>query len=147
MRSYSDRQIAYALLRFALGVNFFGHGLVRIITGDQKFAEGTIRGFQHSPLPEALVTPIAYAIPFLEFALGISLILGLLSRATFICGALFMSLLTFGSTMKSDFGAAGTQLLYSVVFFLLLALRDSNVLSLDAGFGRKKAEQAHSGPS
>jgi thiosulfate dehydrogenase (quinone) large subunit len=137
MASYSDRQIAYALLRLALGVNFFGHGLVRIVTGVQKFAEGVIKGFQHSPLPEALVTPIAYAIPFLELALGIALILGFLSRAAFICGALFMSLLTFGSTMKSDFNAAGGQLLYSVVFFLLLALHAENTLSVDARLGRR----------
>jgi len=139
MASYSDRQIAYALLRFALGVNFFGHGLVRVITGDQKFAEGTIRGFQHSPLPEMLVTPIAYAIPFIELALGLGLILGLFSRAAFVCGALFMSLLTFGSTMKSDFGAAGGQLLYSLVFFVLLALRTENTLSVDAHLGRRSS--------
>jgi len=136
----SDREIAYGLLRFTLGVNFFGHGLVRVFMGDAKFADGVIKGFQTSVLPSVLVAPIAYAIPFIELALGTALLLGLLSRLAYICGALFMCLLTFGSTMKNDMAAAGGQLLYSVVFFVLLFLIEYNRLSVDRAFRKPKCD-------
>jgi thiosulfate dehydrogenase [quinone] large subunit len=139
MKRFSDQELAYGLLRFAFGVNFFGHGLVRVIMGDGKFADGVIKGFHGSVLPDVLVTPVSYAIPYIELALGIALLTGLLTRFASLAGGLFMCLLTFGSLMKNDMAAAGGQLLYSVVFSILLFQIQYNGLSLDRAFGRHEA--------
>ena len=127
----SDKPIAYALLRLALGVNFAGHGLIRLHHGVAAFAHTTAAHLATSPLPPTLVLPFAYAIPFVEAALGLALLLGLATRAALITGALFMMALTIGVTANQQWDIAAQQLLYSLLFFLLLFLREHNTLSLD----------------
>ncbi len=132
MKQVSDQSLAYALLRIALGINFFGHGFVRVVGGVSKFADGITKGFEESILPPDLVRPFALAIPYIEIVIGIFLILGLFSRWTYIVGALFMMMLTFGSAMKSDWTAVSMQLTYSIVYSALLFLRKYNQLSIDS---------------
>lgn len=131
MKNTSDEALAYALLRLAFGVNFFGHGFVRVSGGTGEFAAGLVKGFEKTVLPVGLVQPFALMLPWIELILGILLILGLGSRLIYVLGALLMVCLTFGSSMQSNWSAVGSQLLYSVVFFLLLFLRRYNDLSLD----------------
>ncbi len=129
---HSDKSLAYALLRIALGVNFAGHGLTRIHNGVAAFAHTTAAHLATAPLPPLLVLPFAYAIPFLEAALGLTLLLGLATRVSLIAGALFMMALTIGVTANQQWDIAAQQLLYSLLFSLLLFLREHNTLSLDA---------------
>ena len=131
MRKPADKQLAYALLRVALGVNFAGHGLIRIYNGVSAFAATTAEHMAKSPLPHGLVFGFGYAIPWIEALLGIALVLGLLTRAALIAGALFMMALTVGVTSNQQWDIAGQQLMYSVVFFLLLSLVEHNQFSLD----------------
>ena len=128
----SDEALAYALLRLALGMNFFGHGFVRVIGGVDAFAAGLVKGFDKTILPTALVQPFALTLPWVEALLGLLLMAGLFSRLALVVGALLMVALTFGSSMQSNWSAVGTQLAYSVVFSLLLFGRRYNSLSLDA---------------
>jgi thiosulfate dehydrogenase [quinone] large subunit len=53
----NDRQLAYALLRITLGVNFAGHSLIRIHNGVAAFAQTTAEHLAKSPLPTPLPTP------------------------------------------------------------------------------------------
>jgi len=53
-----------------------------------------------------------------------------------VAGALFMMALTVGVTANQQWDVAGQQLLYSLVFFMLLFLIDHNSLSIDALWGR-----------
>jgi thiosulfate dehydrogenase [quinone] large subunit len=134
----SDESLAYALLRLTLGVNFFGHGFVRIVGGVDAFASGMAKGFEKTILPLWLVQPFGYVLPFVELVLGVLLIVGLFSRATLVAGALLLTVLTFGSSMQSNWDAVGTQLLYAVVFSMLLFLRRYNSISLDSFLARRK---------
>ena len=127
----SDRALAYGLLRVALGVNFAGHGLVRIHAGVGAFAATTAEHMAKSPLPHGLVLSFGYCIPWMEALLGAALMLGLWTRITLVAGALFMMALTVGVTSNQQWDVAGQQLGYSVVFFLLLSLVKYNQLSLD----------------
>jgi thiosulfate dehydrogenase [quinone] large subunit len=127
----NDRSLAYALLRIAFGVNFAGHGLIRIYNGVGTFAATTAEHLAKSPLPHSFTYAFSCAIPFLEAILGLTLILGVFTRAALICGAAFMIALTIGVTSNQQWDIAGQQLLYSVVFFLLLFFLDENTLSLD----------------
>jgi thiosulfate dehydrogenase (quinone) large subunit len=128
----NDKSLAYALLRIALGVNFAGHGLIRIYNGVGFFAASTAEHLAKSPLPHSLTFGFSYAIPFLEAILGLTLILGVFTRIALVCGALFMMALTIGVTSNQQWDIASQQLLYSIAFFLLLYLIEHNTLALDA---------------
>ena len=127
----NNKSLAYALLRIAFGINFAGHGLIRIYNGVGPFATTTAEHLAKSPLPHTFTYAFSYAIPFLEAILGLILILGVFTRAALICGAIFMMALTIGVTSNQQWDIAGQQLLYSVVFFLLLYLIEHNALALD----------------
>jgi thiosulfate dehydrogenase [quinone] large subunit len=83
-------------------------------------------------LPHGLTLGFSYVIPFLEAILGIVLILGIFTRATLACGAVFMMALTIGVTANQQWDVASQQLLYSVVFFLLLYLIEHNAFAVDS---------------
>ncbi|HEX3374263.1 MAG TPA: DoxX family protein [Edaphobacter sp.] len=127
----NDRSLAYALLRLSLGINFAGHGLIRIHNGVAAFAQTTTEHLAKSPLPSGLTYALSYAIPFIEAILGLTLILGVFTRISLATGAIFMVLLTIGVTANQQWDIAGQQLLYSVVFFFLLYLLEHNQFSLD----------------
>ena len=105
------KQLAYALLRIALGVNFLGHGLFRILAGVPAFAAATADHMAKSPFPHGFNYAFACAIPFLELLLGLGLI---------------------AVTSNQQWDVAGQQLLYSLIFFVLLFLLEYNSLALDA---------------
>lgn len=125
------RAVAYGLMRLALGINIFGHGFFRILTGVGAFATGMAQGMEKSPLPHNMILGFGYCIPVIEFALGVLLILGLFTRLALVGGALLMIALTFGTTSIQNWNGAGTQLVYSAVFFLMLWLVEANRYSVD----------------
>jgi thiosulfate dehydrogenase [quinone] large subunit len=135
MRS-NNKSLAYALLRITLGVNFAGHGLIRIHNGAAAFAQTTSEHLAKSPLPQSLIYAFSYAIPFIEAILGLTLILGIFTRISLIIGAVFMMLLTIGVAANQQWDLASQQLLYSTVFFLLLFLLEHNHFSLDTALRR-----------
>jgi thiosulfate dehydrogenase [quinone] large subunit len=132
----NDRSLAYALLRISLGINFAGHGLIRIHNGVAAFAQTTTEHLAKSPLPPGLTYALSYAIPFIEAILGLTLILGVFTRISLATGAIFMMFLTIGVTANQQWDIAGQQLLYSVTFFLLLFLHEHNQFSLDTALRR-----------
>ncbi len=136
----NDKSLAYALLRIAFGVNFAGHGLVRIYNGVGVFAQSTAEHLAKSPLPEILIFAFSYAIPFLEAILGLTLILGVFTRISLVCGAIFMMFLTIGVTANQQWELASQQLLYSLIFFLLLYLIEHNTLAVDTLLGRSSTQ-------
>jgi thiosulfate dehydrogenase [quinone] large subunit len=136
----NHRLLAYALLRIALGVNFAGHGLIRIYNGVGPFAHTTAEHLAKSPLPQSVIFGFSYAIPFLEAILGLTLILGVFTQVSLIAGALFMMVLTIGVTANQQWDIASQQLLYSVVFFLLLYFLEHNALALDSFLRRSSIQ-------
>lgn len=134
----SNKPLAYAFLRAALGVNFAGHGFVRIVNGVGSFAQTTADHLAKSLLPRGFVTGFGYLIPFIEAALGLALIFGMLTRVSLVCGALFMMALTIGVTSNQQWDVAGQQLLYSLVFFVLLFLNEFNEYSADTFIRRRR---------
>jgi thiosulfate dehydrogenase [quinone] large subunit len=136
----NDKSLAYALLRISFGVNFAGHGLIRIYNGVGIFAQSTAEHLAKSPLPRTFTFGFSYAIPFLEAVLGLTLVLGVFTRISLVCGALFMMALTIGVTANQQWNIASEQLIYSIVFFLLLYLIEHNTLSIDSYLGRSSIQ-------
>ncbi len=110
----SDARIAYAILRLTLGINIALHGITRIMNGTGGFAELLVKQFQATLLPRVLVEAFAHTLPWTETIIGLLVLAGLATRFALIAGGLLMALLTFGTTLRQDFGTAGLQLSYSI---------------------------------
>jgi thiosulfate dehydrogenase [quinone] large subunit len=132
-----NKAVAYLLMRVALGVNIFGHGFFRLLSGLSAFAHGAVTPIDKGPLPHSLSIGFLYAVPFLEVAIGVLLILGLFTRVALILGQLNMIALVVGVTSTQNWVTATTQLEYSFVFFAMLWLVEANTLSVDGLMARK----------
>jgi len=124
-----NKQLAYFLARITLGINFFIHGLVRL-PKLESFANGVVKGFENTMLPEILVLPVAYAIPVVELILGLFLILGIITKKTLIGAAILIIFLIAGSAFKEDWGAVGTQMLYALYIFFLLFYQENERMAI-----------------
>ncbi len=139
----SDAAIAYALLRFTFGVNIMMRGIVRIALGLPAFQAYMLTQFKDVPvMPPAFLTSFASVLPFVETLIGLLIIVGFQTRSALIAGSLMITALTFGTMLRSDFTIAWLQLEYALMFFLLLALRSWNVISID---GMMRGEPKRSG--
>lgn len=127
----TSAQLAYALLRLTLGVNFAMHGVARFLGGVDGFVEKTVQNFSQTILPAALVASYARTLTYVEFGLGLLLILGLFTRAALVAGALVVISLIFGTSLQQNWDTVGTQMIYAVFFFLLLHFLENNRYSLD----------------
>jgi thiosulfate dehydrogenase [quinone] large subunit len=78
------------------------------------------------------VLAFGYALPFIEFAIGVLLLLGLWMRWTLLLGMAVIAALMFGSALKGDWNVLGIQLVYAVVYYLLIARQGDDVLGIDA---------------
>ena len=105
--------------------------MVRWISGVGRFADLMVQQFASTPLPSGLIRGFGSCLPGLEAAIGLFLILGFRLRWTLIAGALLMSALIFGSTLRSDFQTVGLQLIYALIYFLLLFTLEYDCYSLD----------------
>ncbi len=125
-----DLALAYLFLRLLLGVNFFNHGFTRIgnIPG---FVEETVKTLDGSYFPEPLVRINAFAVPIIELVVGILITLGLATRLALIVTFALLVMLMMGVTSVQNWQAAGTQLVYGIVLFILLATCQYNIFSLD----------------
>ncbi|NNG09988.1 MAG: DoxX family membrane protein [Arenibacter sp.] len=131
MNSYS-----FLMLRLAIGLSMFGHGLVRLgkLSG---FSEWMVGSFQNSILPEVLVVPFSYALPILEFCVGMLLLIGLFTKKAIFLGALIMLLLIFGTTLIENWDALPSQLIHLALFAVLLNFINDNCWALDIYFKKK----------
>ena len=146
VRPGSNASLAYALLRFTLGINMLLHGLVRLVPGPSGFADTLVQGFANTPLPAPLVYAFAWVLPFAEAAVGALLIVGLWTRLVLMVGGLLMAALVFGTALRSQWETLGLQMFYSALYAALLATEHVNALSID-GWRRRTAGAASPPPA
>jgi thiosulfate dehydrogenase [quinone] large subunit len=125
-----DRRLAYLLLRLTLGINMLLHGAVRL-PALGAFAAGMVQQFADTLLPAMAVRLFGLVLPFMETAIGLLLIVGLWTRWTLIAGGLLIAALVFGTALRSDWETLSIQMLYAIIYYLLLAERTSDYFSLD----------------
>ena len=137
----SDTSLAYAIFRLTFGVNICFRGVARIfVLGLDNFGAGMMKQFSVTAFPLGFVDAFAHTLPWIETAIGVMLILGLGTRYALIIGGLMMTALTFGTMFLQNFDLAWLQLTYAIAFFLLLAARAWNTISLDTVlFGSESA--------
>lgn len=135
--SRSNEALAYGIFRFTFGLNIMMRGIVRIALGLPAFQNYMLTQFKDVPvMPTAFLTAFATVLPFIETLIGFCIMAGLATRTALIAGALMITALTFGTMMRQDFTIAWLQLDYAIAFFILIALRSWNLISLDAKMGR-----------
>jgi len=121
---------SFLLLRLAIAISMFGHGLVRLpkLT---TFSNWMMGSFENSMLPKFIVTPFSYILPIAEFVIGLLLILGLFTKPSLIAGGLVMLALLFGTSMIENWEAIPSQLIHVAFFALLLHFIDYNSWAID----------------
>jgi thiosulfate dehydrogenase [quinone] large subunit len=129
---WSDRSLAYALFRVTFGVNIMMRGVVRIVLGRAAFLTYMVTQFKDVPvMPPAFLIPFATVLPYVEAVIGLLILIGFQTRTALIAGSLMIAALTFGTMLRNDFTIAWLQLTYGIAFFLLMAFRSWNRLSVD----------------
>jgi thiosulfate dehydrogenase [quinone] large subunit len=128
-RALLDRRSAYLLLHLPLGINIL-HGAVRL-PALGAIAEGMVRQFTDTLLPAVAVRLFGLLLPFLETAIGLLLTIGLWTRGALVAGGLLVAALVFGTALRSDSETLSIQMLYAVIYYLLLAGRAYDYFALD----------------
>jgi thiosulfate dehydrogenase (quinone) large subunit len=121
---------SFLLLRLAVAISMFGHGLVRL-PKLATFSNVMIGSFENSMLPKFIVTPFSYILPIAEFAIGLLLILGLFTKPSLIAGGIVMLALLFGTSMIENWEAIPSQLIHVAFFALLLHFIGYNSWAID----------------
>ncbi len=114
-----DFKTIFFFLRLPIAISLAGHGLVRL-PKLQTFTEGMVKSLEKSAIPEALITPFGYVLPFLEAIIGISLLIGFKPKLTIYSAFALMSILILGSSSIENWSAIEAQLLHSLYLFALL---------------------------
>ena len=124
--------VLYALLRVALGLNICLHGVVRWAAGLRNFAESLLPMFQKTPLPAWSVYSFGCVLPIVEALVGFCVLFGFQTKRALSSGFVLMLVLTFVSTLRQEWPTVGIQLMYSLVYSLLLAGTPVNYYSIDS---------------
>jgi thiosulfate dehydrogenase [quinone] large subunit len=117
-----DAALGYGLLRLTMGLNFLVHSFGRW-RNMVNFVEGIVAAFAHTPLPVWSVRAFALVIPLWEPVVGVLLVLGLWTRWALVAGALLIAALVFGTSLRGDYTVLSEQLIYALIFFVLLLFR------------------------
>ena len=134
----ADRRLAYAILRLTLGLNIYIHGSSRILRGVQQ---NFVVKYENQYATTILPVPVAHValtlIPYFEAVIGALLFIGLWTRWALVAGSLLMLVLVFGTAIRQDWNALFIQMLYALIYFVMLWWRQYNCFSIDTNFLKK----------
>jgi len=121
-----ENKSSYLVIRLAIGMSMFGHGLVRL-PKLEAFSQGMVKSFENSMLPEFITMPFSYALPILELILGLFILLGLYTRISAIALSAVLIALIFGSTLVENWGAITAQLVHiAFVAYIIHNIKDNS---------------------
>ena len=127
----SDQFLAYLLLRLTIGVNFIFHAIPRFVKGTGGFRDKIVADFAQTPIPSFLIYAFGSVLTYLELIIGLLLIIGLFTRASLVAGTLLMMTLMVGTSFQQKWDVVASQLIYSVIFFVLIWTQQANLYSVD----------------
>jgi thiosulfate dehydrogenase [quinone] large subunit len=132
------RALGYFILRLSLGVDMLMHYVVRTWGISKDFVPVTEKMFVGNLLPMSWVHLFLTALPYFEGLLGVLLISGLLSRWALTAEGLLVTVLLFGTALRSDWTVVSHQMIYILFVFILLAAEQYDYFSLDAFLRRRR---------
>ena len=122
---------SYLLIRLALGVSLFGHGLVRL-PKLQIFSTWMVGNFEKSMLPKVAVVPFSYTLPIIEFTAGFLIILGLVTKPALIIAGTAMIMLMFGTTLIEQWEFLPSQMIHVLFAAVSFQFIENNYWALDS---------------
>ncbi len=132
------RALGYFILRLSLGVDMIMHYVVRTWGISQDFVPVTEKMFVGNLLPMSWVHYFLTYLPYFEGLLGILLILGLWSRMALTAEGLLVTVLLFGTALRSDWTVVSHQMIYILFVFILLAVEQYDYFSVDSLLARRR---------
>jgi thiosulfate dehydrogenase (quinone) large subunit len=132
------RALGYFILRLSLGVDMLMHYVVRTWGISKDFVPVTEKMFVGNLLPMSWVHVFLTVLPYFEGLLGILLIVGLLSRWALTAEGLLVTVLLFGTALRSDWTVVSHQMIYLLFVFILLAVEQYDYFSVDAFLARRR---------
>src|SRR5579863_8835265 len=132
------RALGYFILRLSLGVDMLMHYVVRTWGISKDFVPVTEKMFEGNLLPMSWVHNFLTGLPYFEGVLGVLLILGLLSRWAVTAEGLLVTVLLFGTALRSDWTVVSHQMIYILFVFLLLATEQYDYFSIDSLLARRR---------
>ena len=120
-----DADLGYAILRLTLGLDFLFHSASRWPHVGQ-FLDKTVGQFGGTPLPSWSVRWYSIGILICEPLVGLLLFIGFRTRGALVAGGLLVATLVFGTALRGDFTVLAEQLIYALLFFLLMRHRQEN---------------------
>jgi thiosulfate dehydrogenase [quinone] large subunit len=132
------RALGYFMLRLSLGVDMVMHYVVRQWGVSQDFVPVTEKMFVGNLLPISWVHVFLTILPYFEGVLGVLLVLGLLSRWALTAEGLLVTVLLFGTALRSDWTVVSHQMIYLLFVFILLAVEEYDYFSVDAFLARRR---------
>jgi len=132
------RALGYFILRLSLGVDMIMHYVVRTWGISQDFVPVTEKMFVGNLLPMSWVHYFLTYLPYFEGLLGILLILGLWSRLALTAEGLLVTVLLFGTALRSDWTVVSHQMIYILFVFILLAVEQYDYFSIDSLLARRR---------
>lgn len=114
------------------GLNICFHGVSRLLGDHQAFVAYLTKSVASAVLvPKSSIPLFAAVLPWVEALVGLLLMHGLFTRIALIAGFVVMILLMAGITLAQEWNTAGLQLIYCLIYFVLLSWIDRNYFSLD----------------
>lgn len=126
----TDKNYAYLISRLAIGLSFFGHGLVRL-PKLEGFSQWMLAQFSKSILPDVLLIPFSYVLPIAEFVAGLLILLGLFSKQGLLLASAISLTLIFGTTLIENWEALPSQLIHVAFLSVLLVYLPHNTFAVD----------------
>ena len=131
------RSLGYFILRLSLGVDMLMHYVVRTWGISKDFVPVTEKMFVGNLLPMSWVHVFLTVLPYFEGLLGVLLILGFLSRWAITAEGLLVTVLLFGTALRSDWTVVSHQMIYLLFVFILLAVEQYDYFSVDSFLARR----------
>lgn len=132
------RSLGYFILRLSLGVDMLMHYVVRTWGISKDFVPATEKMFIGNLLPMSWVHNFLTGLPYFEGVLGVLLILGLWTRWAVTAEGLLVTVLLFGTAIRSDWTVVSHQMIYLLFVFILLAVEDYDYFSVDTLLARRR---------
>jgi thiosulfate dehydrogenase [quinone] large subunit len=128
-----NRELIGLFLRLSIGILFFIAGLSKLFGGLQHFAvDYIVREFSETWIPNFLLYPFAYLLPFFELIGGFFLIVGLFTRRTLVVMGIVLLLLEFGKAVQKDSATVAQIANYILILCAALWAVREDPYSVDA---------------
>jgi thiosulfate dehydrogenase [quinone] large subunit len=129
---FDGKTAGYLILRVALGAIFLFYGISKFQSGAGSTVDMMTRQFDRTFLPAFFVKGFGAALPAIEVAVGLLLLLGLFTRFALAVAGAVVVILTAGLALLGSAPTVATNLLFLLTIYVLLANEEQNAVSLDA---------------